>query len=321
MMSVESSDQVLSIFSRELSICDCFDNNLEFDVFKYIIFRRQQSRKRIENELRERRNQSNVSHSLIYIDEDGRRRMPKLKRRVYVRKDFTQSVWWTYVLGGTYADPNHPHSTVFRLRFRVPWDLYKRLVDEIRELEWFSENPDAAGRPSSSLELKILGVLRVLGRAFTFDDLEEVTLISKEVHRNFFHQFIRKFATHYYPLKVKPPSTEADIRSAMSEYTKAGFPGAIGSTDCVHVWWDRCSASEKVLSTGKEKYPTRVYEMTVNHRRQIYSTTGGDFGSYNDKTVVKFDGFVQKVHKGELYQDVMWFCFNKDGQVEPMKGE
>lgn len=61
-----------------------------------------------------------------------------------------------------------------------------------REGEWFphAEKKDAVGRDGSPLELLILGALRYLGRGWSFDDLEEATGISQEVHRRFFHLFI-----------------------------------------------------------------------------------------------------------------------------------
>ena len=44
---------------------------------------------------------------------------------------------------------------------------------------------------ASPLELLILESLRYLGRGYTFDDLEVCTAISEELHRVFFHQFIK----------------------------------------------------------------------------------------------------------------------------------
>ena len=49
---------------------------------------------------------------------------------------------------------------------------------------------DAIGRPSSPLELMVLGSLRYLGRGLMFDDLEDYTSIDEETHRQFFHVFI-----------------------------------------------------------------------------------------------------------------------------------
>jgi hypothetical protein len=43
---------------------------------------------------------------------------------------------------------------------------------------------------SSLIELLVLGLLRYIGRGWTFDDIKEQTAISNEVHRLFFHTFI-----------------------------------------------------------------------------------------------------------------------------------
>ena len=64
--------------------------------------------------------------------------------------------------------------------------MYERLVQMTRQQEWFSEKDDAAGNPAHPLELKILGVLRVLGRASFFDDVYELNAISGEVSGGFF---------------------------------------------------------------------------------------------------------------------------------------
>jgi hypothetical protein len=39
----------------------------------------------------------------------------------------------------------------------------------------------------------------------------------------------------------------------MSEHTSAGFPGCLGSTDGVHISWDRCHAMQKMLHTGRNR--------------------------------------------------------------------
>ena len=46
---------------------------------------------------------------------------------------------------------------------------------------------------------------------------------------------------------------------------------------------------------GKEGFPTRAYEVTVSHDRQIRAIAGSFPGAWNDKTIARFDGFVQKV--------------------------
>jgi hypothetical protein len=77
-------------------------------------------------------------------------------------------------------DPSDPKGgKLFCLRFRVPFPLFQRLVDMTRDNNnWFTEKKDCAGRFAAPLELKILGVLRVLGRGYCFDGIEEQCFIS-----------------------------------------------------------------------------------------------------------------------------------------------
>ena len=130
------------------------------------------------------------------------------------------------------------------------------LVDLAKQLFPNHDKKDALGKTPGPIELKVLGVLRVLGPGACFDDCQEATLISKETHRVFFHAFCRKLSRKCYAMYCHGPETEADLESCMSEYASAGFPGCLGTTDGVHVSWDRCHAQQKMLHTGKEKYPT-----------------------------------------------------------------
>jgi hypothetical protein len=60
---------------------------------------------------------------------------------------------------------------------------------------------------------------------------------------------------------------------------------------------------------------TRAFQITVNHRRQILSTTLGLPGRWNDKTVVRFDGLLTSIHNGKLYQDVKFNLLNAAGEI------
>ena len=106
-----------------------------------------------------------------------------------------------------------------------------------RNSGWFSEAADCTGQMAAPLELEILAVLRVLGRGYCFDRVEELTLISAEVLRVFFRKWCTLYCNH--------PKTEEEIAEAVSIYTKLGLPGCVGSTDCVHIRWERCPAGQR----------------------------------------------------------------------------
>lgn len=241
-------------------------------------------------------------------------------RLIYPKKDPRNSMWWEYVLGGTWADPSSRDGKTFRGRFRTTHDFFLSLVVKVKELFPFHAKKDALGKSPGPIELKVLGVLRVLGRGVCFDDCQEGTNIDKETHRIFFHAFCKKFARKYYPIYCRGPETEADLENSMSEYTSAGFPGCLGSTDGVHISWDKCHAQQKMLHTGKEKYPTVAYNVTVNHRRWIMAASRGFFCSYNDKTIVKYDSFINDIRNRKKYHDYNFTLRRKNGTVLPVTG-
>jgi len=73
-----------------------------------------------------------------------------------------------------------------------------------------------------------------------FDDTEEATGVSKEVHRNFFHHFITFGSTVLFSEYVVYPTNKEEAIHHMVEYTKIGVSGAYGSTDAVNIVMDRC---------------------------------------------------------------------------------
>lgn len=58
------------------------------------------------------------------------------------------------------------------------------------------------------------------------------------------------------------------------------------------------------IHNGKEGYPTLSYEITVDHTKRIIAATEAHSRVRNDKTIVKFDSFVNHTHEGKLYGDV-----------------
>ena len=68
-----------------------------------------------------------------------------------------------------------------------------------------------------------------------FDDLEEMTFISRDVHRVFFHAFTQYGATKLYKIYVRMPSSIEELQECEYAYRIAGFPGCIGSMDATHI--------------------------------------------------------------------------------------
>jgi hypothetical protein len=107
-----------------------------------------------------------------------------------------------------------------------------------------------------------------------------------------------------------------------TEYKMAGFPGCAGSTDATHIIIEVRSYRLRQLHLGyKLAHTARTYNITVNHRRQILSTTKGHPSRFNDKILVLYDDFVNKLKNGK-YNDnheFVLFDYGDDGEIIEVK--
>jgi hypothetical protein len=216
----------------------------------------------------------------IYEERGGLPRMGRsaqyngyLHRDYYCIHDYRQSPWGTMLREGEYREPFTKAAKDFRRRFRVPADIFHKMVEMCDAKNVFEcAARDAAARIGVPIEMKLLACLRVLGRGAVFDDIEELSGMSKSTAHRSFKAFIRNFSHHFYAEYVYAPEGEA-LQQVMDVYSRLGFDGAIGSTDCVHVKMDQCPGDLYWRCKGKEGYPTLVYSVVVDHAHRIMHST------------------------------------------------
>ena len=80
-------------------------------------------------------------------------------------------------------------------------------------------------RPRTATELKVLGVLRLLGRGVSLDDIQELSSVSAARMSIFFRNWCQKFTDDIFPQHVFLPKTKEDIAEAMGEYNILGLVG------------------------------------------------------------------------------------------------
>lgn len=236
-----------------------------------------------------------------------------------------ESLWYiNYVKNPRIHDTRFCDS--FRRRFRLPHRCFVELNNNLEIAEefsrWHDGVQDAMGRKANPISLLLLTTLRYLGRAWTLDDLSENTGMSSEVCRNFLHAFLEYGSTVLYDKYVRSPTMSSEAQGHMAEYGKAGLPGAVGSTDATHVPLERVHHRHRQAHLGfKMCHTARTYNITVNHRRRILSTTNGHPARWNDKTLALFDPFMHQLHAGEILDDVYFDLYDRtlDGNVTKQK--
>ncbi len=155
------------------------------------------------------------------------------------------------------------------------------------------------------VELLVLGLRCYLCCGWTFDNCKESTAIDKEVHRMFFQVFILFGSTVLYKKWVLTPINLPEAKSNMHEFSKAGFPGCVGLSDCTHIITDCCEYNLKNNHLrAKSSFTMRTFNLTCNHHHTILHSTNGGPGRWNDQTMVWLDLFVSGIHDSRILDNV-----------------
>jgi hypothetical protein len=238
----------------------------------------------------------------MHVDTHVRRRLTYngyRTRNYRATAHYWESPWGRLLLGsGSNAngveDDDSSTGRLFRRRFRVPWSIYCKIVQMCKDKDIFGVRArDRCDQETIPVELRVLGVLRILGRGAVFDDIAELSGMSESSALRSFKMFCMNFSRTYYHEYVQVPSGER-LKSVLTVYARLGLPGCIGSTDCVHVKLDKCPVSLK------HAFPTLSFSVTVDLSRRILASTGSQLGARNDKTICRFDTFLTGVRDGKL---------------------
>ena len=337
-------DKVSSLYRIPQSPLECIDPKTgEFDIDLFLLYRRRSELDESFDELQaiiddddveeedncknneiDRKKSRSLMKSYRGVKEHREQRMYRCPIDGQIKPLGPRNTpWFTeYLESPNIASPKFQRK--FRRRFRMPYASFTKHLVEVKGSHnfrtWRSDSYDCVGRQSSHIELLLLGALRYLGRAWTLDDLEEQTMICEEVHRRFVHAYITWGSTHFFERYVVTPATKDDVEANSKEYASAGLPGCIGSQDATHIGMLRCQYRlRQYHNSYKLPMPTRTYNLTVNHRRRILSSTRGHPGRWNDKTLVLFDTLSTDLRDGRKYSDIEFELLERDPVTNDIK--
>jgi hypothetical protein len=210
--------------------------------------------------------------------------------------------------------------SLFRALFRLPLDKVERLASLMMERQIIHptrrmKSPLAV---QAKAELHVMGALCVLAHGLPFQVISSNTNISKEQHRIFFHQFIDYFFDHHTDY-ISLPRDADELRVGSRKYREVGLPGCMGSKDVVHVKWACAPKGDFNRCKGKQSYPSIAFQCVTNFERKILGVSRAQYGTCNDKAIVKRDHNVHAV-RTSWYSTVEWEYFSLHGEVRTDRG-
>ncbi|XP_076886920.1 uncharacterized protein LOC143536924 [Bidens hawaiensis] len=146
---------------------------------------------------------------------------------------------------------------------------------------------DAVGRKGLSPRQKCTRAIRQLAYGATADQCDEYIRIGESTALECLHKFCRSIVEVYATKYLKRP-TKDDINRLVEEHsTVHGFPGMLGSIDCMHWAWRNCPTAWKGQYTrGDHEHPTIMLEAVASHDLWIWHAFFGVAGSNNDINVL-----------------------------------
>jgi len=249
-----------------------------------------------------------------FLNEDDAISKKKRQRYDEERVPFVSTNWSKLINKPQVWNPRSRIGKLFRRRFRLPFPTFVKLVDKCSHHNIF---PPSRHLP---VELKVLTCLRILGRGSCADEIKELSgeLLGESTVHVLFKQFVKGIAEHLFPIHVKIPEGTY-LQEVLHVYSRLGLPGAIGSMDCTHVWWAQCPKRLTFDCTGKEGYPTLVFQVVVDHFRRINHCSRHFLGASNDKTIANNDPFTVGVMDGSL-ENIEYHVFDLYGEKVLAKG-
>ncbi|KAJ0428082.1 putative harbinger transposase-derived protein [Helianthus annuus] len=169
------------------------------------------------------------------------------KRRKFIRRDHIQGHECLY---RDYFAENPVYSAnLFRRRFRMSRPLFLRILSEVVANEpYFVQRRDNAGRLGLSSMQKIIASLRMLAYGVTTDFMDEYINIGESTAMESLKKFCETIVSIFSAEYLRSPNTK-DITRLLAIADQRGFPGMLGSIDCMHWKWKNCPTAWKERSS------------------------------------------------------------------------
>ena len=216
--------------------------------------------------------------------EEGRRRHNSGPKRYVARprEEANQQLMDDY-----FSENPVYNSTIFCRRFRMRRPLFLRIVDVLGEWSpFFTLRYDALNRPGLSLIQKCTAAIRQLAYGSPTDQLDEYIKIGESTALECLKRFVEGVIVVFGAEYLRRPTVQ-DIERLMEIGERRGFPGMLGSIDCMHWQWEKCPYGWKGMYTrGDHGVPTIILEAVASHDRWIWHAFFGVAGSNNDINVL-----------------------------------
>ncbi|XP_003581437.1 uncharacterized protein LOC100824964 [Brachypodium distachyon] len=228
--------------------------------------------------------EAQIEAVLLGTNRRRRRRRHSGKRRFI---DRGREAGHERLVGDYFSDTPVYTDAMFRRRYRMRRPLFLRIVKALGEWSpFFTQRRDALNRPGFSPLQKCTVAMRMLANACSADSIDECFRIGPSTAIDCIKNFVQGVRVIFGPEYLRKP-TPADIQRLLQMGEAHGFPGMLGSLDCMHWDWKNFPVAWKGQFTrGDHGVSTVMLEAVASQDTSIWHSFFGVAGSNNDINVL-----------------------------------
>lgn len=182
--------------------------------------------------------------------------------RRYIKRDREGShrqIWQDYFAANCTYLPDY-----FRRRYRMRRELFLRILKDVEAYDaYFVRRKDCIGCLGCSSTQKMTVAIRILAYGFSADHCDEYLKIGESTAIESLKRLYDAVIVLYEGQYLRSPN-EHDIARLLHEGEKRGFPGMLGSLDCMHWVWKNCPTAWHGTHRGHHNKPTLILEAVAS---------------------------------------------------------
>ncbi|CAI0559558.1 unnamed protein product [Linum tenue] len=196
-------------------------------------------------------------------------------------------------------NPRFPEDK-FRRRFCMRRSLFLRIVEgAMNQDPYYQTNHDATGRSSLSPLQKCTAAIRMLAYDVAAYVVDEYLRIGESSTTLCVKKFVRAVNVVFGDEYLRRPNV-ADVERLLHVGEQRGFPGMLGSIDCMHWKWKNCPVAWRgQYARGDHKTPTIMLEVVASQDLWIWHAFFGVPGTLNDINVLDRSPVFHEVLEGK----------------------
>lgn len=153
----------------------------------------------------------------------------------------------------------------------------------------------AAKKLGFSPVVKITAALRQLAYGYAADCVDEYLEMSESSALLWLKKFCQAVIEIYEEEYMRSPNAN-DVERLLKENEKRGFPGMLGSIDCMHWVWKNCPTAWHGQYVGKEGVPTIVLEAVASNDLWFWYLVLNEHATrYRQTLITTQNSFVNKI--------------------------